>query len=314
MKRTTSSNEHFPSRSNSMRRLIPSILMFRMSSQCQAFDNDLFSPLAFNLDAISNPRDSPTWTTLGIDLPASPAGGSPFLLPADFDAFVSSLSQCHPTPEMWGGVACGGVFPQAISALNTLEPTFLNASTNSQQHRLDVSSPPSGTHALDDDDDDDIYSEAGGYRDGSTPSSSFDTDVYIASNNKRALDKKWEPLLHLSTREINQYIKQHRLSSEDALALKKARRRGKSRLYTRTAEEKRRQQRTLALTPSDFASAYSSSRSFRGARLSPSHTVMAELTEMRKKLQEASSKVEHLTKILQDHGVNLADPQQDVSS
>lgn len=293
-----------------MRQLIPSILVFRMSSQCQAFDNDLYtSSLAFNLDAASNPRDSPTWTTLGIDFPASPASGSPFILPADFDAFVSSLSHCHPTPDVWGGDACNGIFPQAIPAFNAEETPVPDASHNSHRRRVDVSSPSSGTHALDDDEN----SEAGGYRDGSTTSSSFDTDVYIASNNKRALDKKWEPLLHLSTRQTNQYIKQNRLSSEDALALKKARRREKSRLYTRTAEEKRRQQRSLGLTPIDCASAHSSSRPSRRATVSQSHAMMAELIEMRKKLQEASSKAERLTKILQDHGVNLEEP-QDVSS
>ena len=63
---------------------------------------------------------------------------------------------------------------------------------------------------------------------------------YVACNNKSALDAKWAHLNSLSTAELNRYLRVHtELTADDVLAIKQARRRAKSRVYSKTARDKR---------------------------------------------------------------------------
>lgn len=90
--------------------------------------------------------------------------------------------------------------------------------------------------------DDDVYADESDAECGkSTPSSSAPR---LACNNKLAIDSKWLHLVDLSVPEVNEYIRDHKLTSADATAIKKARRRAKNRMYSATARSKRKSRRT----------------------------------------------------------------------
>jgi hypothetical protein len=62
----------------------------------------------------------------------------------------------------------------------------------------------------------------------------------VLSNNKRAVDAKWDGLLAFDTAQLNRYVRNHpELTSQDVLAIKQARRRHKSRGYSAKARLKR---------------------------------------------------------------------------
>jgi hypothetical protein len=103
----------------------------------------------------------------------------------------------------------------------------------------------------------------------------------IACNNKRALDAKWDHLNTLSTSDLNRYLRQHpELSVEDVAAIKQARRRAKSRVYSKTAREKR----TQAPSPSNGS-------------------VMCELQTLRAQLADARAHVAMLSTLAAIHGI-----------
>jgi ribosomal protein L12E/L44/L45/RPP1/RPP2 len=104
---------------------------------------------------------------------------------------------------------------------------------------------------------------------------------FVASNNKLDLDSRWKHLEHLDIKELNLYIKTHRLCAADVAAIKQARRRAKNRKYSEDARKSRKDKATVTLSVYD------------------------ELEALRAELAQTQGTVARLSALVAQHGIEL---------
>lgn len=116
---------------------------------------------------------------------------------------------------------------------------------------------------------------------------------FVACNNKMDLDAKWAHLTDISTVELNRYIRTHALSEADVASIKQARRRAKSRIYSKTARDKKTHRESDSLFSSAFHAANSAA-----------HPIQV-LRDLRLQLAAAQRQVSRLTQLVQAKGIPL---------